>query len=273
MGIRLPMTACRETDRIALYLRVANSLRGRIADGEWRPATQLPIIKDLAKKYRVSLVTVRQALGILAGDGLVEGGQGRGTFVRETVRSVRDNPNLRAAINDRLALPPGTTIKILGRETTTDLPDDLAPDDVPRHPKYVCIRKLHLQDGEPFAVITVTVAQQIYRLFPKGADKTTKILRLLMDYGQLVLSRSRIELVVTYADSEMSTLLQCPVMAALVRIRSFRVDDTSHLAFGHVSYYRADRFIYEVEEHETDLEKSSPIILPATRRMADRKRS
>lgn len=261
----------READKIALYLRVANSLRSRIADGEWRPAEQLPIIKDLAKEYRVSLVTVRQALHILASDGLVEGGQGRGTFVCDTVRSVRDNPNLRAAINDRVALPPGTTIKILGRETTTDLAGDLAPDDVPRHPKYVCVRKLHLQDGEPFAVMNVSVAQHIYRLFPKGADKHTKILRLIMDYGNLVLSRSRIELVVTYADSEMSTLLQCPVMAALVRIRSFRVDDTGHLAFGHVSYYRADRFIYEVEEHETALEKSSAIILPDTRRTGNRK--
>lgn len=190
----------READKIALYLRVANSLRSRIGDGEWPAGSQLPIIKDLAKEYNVALVTVRQAIGILSEDGMVEGAQGRGTFVRDGVRSVRDNQNLRAAINDRLALAPGITIQVLGRVNTSAPLDEFVPNDIPRRAKYVTVRKLHLQDGEPFALMDVSVAQDIYRRFPKGADRTTKLLRLIIDHGNVVLSRSRIEITIAHAD-------------------------------------------------------------------------
>lgn len=262
----MPRGTTQEAERIALYLRVANSLRSRINDGEWKPGDQLPIIKHLAKDYQVALVTVRQALQILAQDELIEGNQGRGTFVCDGARPVRGNPALRAAINDRLSLPAGCTIEILGRELREG--DDLvfAPPDTPRHPAYIEVQKLHLQDGEPFALMQVWVAQPIYQRFPDGADAHKKLLRLIIENAPIRLRRSRIEMMVTYADPTAAALLRCPAMSALVRIRSYRVDEHGTLAFGHVAYYRADRFIYEVEEYEAELEKSTAVVMPGTRK-------
>ncbi|EST17932.1 GntR family transcriptional regulator [Streptomyces roseochromogenus] len=66
------------------YLRVAQAIRDRIADGTWQPGHKLPNRPALAAEYGVGENTVRQALEILLAEGLLESfrGRGRGTFVR-----------------------------------------------------------------------------------------------------------------------------------------------------------------------------------------------
>jgi CheY-like chemotaxis protein len=68
-------------DRPLKYLSIATDLLARIDKGEWPPGRQLPSTMALAKEYSVALMTVRQALGILAQRGVVEPRQGAGTFV------------------------------------------------------------------------------------------------------------------------------------------------------------------------------------------------
>ncbi|MFD7994559.1 GntR family transcriptional regulator [Streptomyces mexicanus] len=67
------------------YVRIARELRERItagADGH-RPGDRLPTLHELAAAYGVSEVTVRQALGILRAEGLIETRARAGTRVRE----------------------------------------------------------------------------------------------------------------------------------------------------------------------------------------------
>lgn len=64
------------------YGWLAGGLRARITLGEWIPGTALPPEALLAKEYGVALGTLRQALGLLVAEGLLERRHGRGTFVR-----------------------------------------------------------------------------------------------------------------------------------------------------------------------------------------------
>ena len=68
-------------DRPLKYMSIATDLLARIDKGEWSSGRQLPSTMALAKEYGVALMTVRQALGILAQRGVVEPRQGAGTFV------------------------------------------------------------------------------------------------------------------------------------------------------------------------------------------------
>ncbi|GGG44215.1 GntR family transcriptional regulator [Caldovatus sediminis] len=254
-----------ELDRISLYVRLASTLRSRINDGEWAPGARLPTIKELAEQYEVAPITVREALGVLAADGLIVSSRGRGTFVTEGARPVRGNLGLRAAINDRLGLSPGQTIQILGRDRLKQVPPEFGTVATPRYPEYVRVRKLHLHEDEPFALLAVLLAAPLYARLPPRADERTKLLRLILDHGRVRLSESRIEITLAYADHATATLLRCAPTAALVRIRSWRVDETGRFVFGHVSLYRGDRFIYETVEHEPDLSRTSTVVLPGMR--------
>lgn len=71
------------------YQRIADELRRQIQTGEPAPGQRMPVETDLADRFRVSLPTVRQALGVLRAEGLIESRHGIGTFVKESRRLQR----------------------------------------------------------------------------------------------------------------------------------------------------------------------------------------
>jgi GntR family transcriptional regulator len=142
---------------------VAHSFRARIGHGDWPAGTKLPTFNELATEYGVAVVTIHQAVALLAADGLLSSGRGRGTFVGETVQPVRENTNLRIAINDHLDLPSNTSIRILRRDVSATLPSCFGKVEEPRYLEYVTVRKLHLIDNEPFALLKVSVASSVLR--------------------------------------------------------------------------------------------------------------
>ncbi|GGZ10194.1 GntR family transcriptional regulator [Streptomyces poonensis] len=70
------------------YERIADDLRQRIRAGEWGPGERLPAETKLAEDFRKSLPTLRQALGVLQAEGLIEKQHGRGNVVRKARRPV-----------------------------------------------------------------------------------------------------------------------------------------------------------------------------------------
>ena len=78
----------------AKYERITTDLRQAIITGELKPGDALPSQPALADRYRVSLPTVQQALGVLEGEGLIDQVQGVGTRVRKPPRrQVRRKPD------------------------------------------------------------------------------------------------------------------------------------------------------------------------------------
>ncbi len=65
------------------YERVASTIRAQITSGELRPGDQLPTTRQLIEQHGVSYGSVRTALLILKAEGLIEGRQGEGVFVRQ----------------------------------------------------------------------------------------------------------------------------------------------------------------------------------------------
>lgn len=64
------------------YHDIVEDLRGAILEGRLAAGERLPSENDLAKRYKTSRPTVRRAMALLKAEGLVDGEQGRGVFVR-----------------------------------------------------------------------------------------------------------------------------------------------------------------------------------------------
>lgn len=71
------------------YHRIADALRAEIQRGDLSPGEQLPAETALRDRFGVSLPTLRQAIGVLRAEGLVESRHGIGTFVKEDRRRQR----------------------------------------------------------------------------------------------------------------------------------------------------------------------------------------
>ncbi len=65
------------------YRRVVDDIAGKIAKGALPRGSELPSYRELSIEYDVSVSTIQRALLILRERGLIEGRQGRGTYVAE----------------------------------------------------------------------------------------------------------------------------------------------------------------------------------------------
>jgi CheY-like chemotaxis protein len=63
-----------------LYMRLANSLKGKIVEGTYTSGERLPRQHDLAKEQGVAFNTLRKALALLEDEGFVVRKVGQGTY-------------------------------------------------------------------------------------------------------------------------------------------------------------------------------------------------
>ncbi|WP_236241699.1 GntR family transcriptional regulator [Streptomyces sp. CC228A] len=143
------------------YLRIADVLRRRIAEQEWRPGDRLPSRAQLAKECGVGDNVVRRAQELLISQGVLEGRAGSGTYVaepRQRVRMVRSQ-----AREERGGSPFRAEMAALGRRgdwesrTEAKVP---APADIAARLGIaegdLCVRTSYefLADGKPVQLST-----------------------------------------------------------------------------------------------------------------------
>ncbi|MGV9786396.1 GntR family transcriptional regulator [Streptomyces sp. NPDC003435] len=108
------------------YEEIAESLRARIAAGEFAPGETIPSGRDLAEQWGVSRATAIKAVDVLRNDGVVVAKQGTGFVVTETpvaraagarragtARILGGMPFLRVGVPD-WAEPPARVAEALG---------------------------------------------------------------------------------------------------------------------------------------------------------------
>jgi len=97
---------------IPLYYQLENILREKIKSGEYRPGDPFPTEDQLVQSYRVSRITVRQALASLEKDRLIIRTRGKGTFVTEE-QGYLEPMKLTGMIEDLIAMGIKTKTKII----------------------------------------------------------------------------------------------------------------------------------------------------------------
>ncbi len=95
----------------SLYLSVKREIKELIASGEFKLGDRLPSEFDLAKKYSVSRMTLREALRALEEEGLLARKQGLGTFVKATSTRIKSILDVNLGVTEmitNMGFHPGT---------------------------------------------------------------------------------------------------------------------------------------------------------------------
>lgn len=90
---------------LPVYVQVAAALRGRIAEGDPAPGEELPSEPDLAYEFGVGKDTIRRALAVLRGEGLVETRRGYRSRVRRQPEFERIRITSGALVTARMPTP------------------------------------------------------------------------------------------------------------------------------------------------------------------------
>lgn len=211
-----------EREGVSLYRQVAGLLRGKLEQGAWKVGDRLPALEALMAEYGVSRVTMRQAIGLLEQDGLLQRGQGRGTFVTGDATSERwlMVPTEWSALIRHI---DGLSGHFVALEDGPGEPLLAAGEGAPA-PAYWHTRRVNYAEGVPYSVASIHLAESLRRKAP-AAYRTQVVLPLLARHLGQQLGRATQRLEVATADIETARLLNLSVGTPVVKVRRV-VNDT-----------------------------------------------
>jgi GntR family transcriptional regulator len=127
-----------------------------IESGAWKPNAQLPTEADLALRFGVSKITVRQALRDLAERGYIRREQGRGTFVAfpELEQGPRDLTSFSEEMRRRGFRPASRVLEMRVAPATAEVADGLQ---IEPGRDVVVLKRLRMAGGEPMGIQTAHI--------------------------------------------------------------------------------------------------------------------
>jgi GntR family transcriptional regulator len=196
------------------------------------------------REFDVARVTVRQAVDLLAREGLVSAQRGRGTFVtghpsaRE--RGIRLETSLKSLAEVYRHDKPQLTLI----EEASAAPRLDAKDGAPA-PRYRFMRRVHSRDGQPYCVISIYLDERVFRRAPARFRRET-VIPVLLDLKTRI-ARAHQTLRIGTADVETAAHLGVPVNSPVADVRRVcRAPDGTVLYLGEVTY-RGDYIVLEMD--------------------------
>ncbi|QTL05678.1 GntR family transcriptional regulator [Aquabacter sp. L1I39] len=229
------------TSALPLYVALSNLLRAEIEEGRWPPGTQLPTLEQLSEMYGMARVTVRQALGVLADDGLIDRVQGKGTFVADVV-TPRKTIHLDSSWDNFLQMLDGNLPQALTVEADVSLPA-LRPEEGEAAPSYRYMRRVHRVGNQPYCVIDLYLDNACYALAPEAFDQAM-VIAVLGRLGQPKVKKMTQSFRILAADLTVARLLDLPVGAPVGEVRRVITDKAGHVLYLGIGQYRGDLVVF-----------------------------
>jgi len=169
-------------ERQPKYLRIYTELQDRISSGRWPAGTALPAQRELADEFGVSIMTLRQALQLLADEGLIDARHGSGTYV--AARYAYDLGHLRSFASDLAAQGAQISTRLLAAQTV--VPPDQVGARLGGPAEVLALRRLQLVGGRPVIVQTSYLPAALVRELQPGELGHRGLYAVLADLGLTV---------------------------------------------------------------------------------------
>ena len=231
---RHPVFGCSKVPR---YLQLAEIFRQRIARGLWKPGGMLPSINQLMAEFGVARVTVRQAIRMLAEDGLVSPQRGRGTLVNEH-RQTHHQLMVHTTLAGLVDMYRGDKPVLTNLEESNASPE-LEPNDGILAPSYFHMRRVHARDGVKYCVISIYIEDGI---FQQACDlfRTEAVLPVLFGLPGLEVGRARQTMHISRTDMEIAALMDIAVGEPTAEVRRVICDPDDTVLYLADVIYRGD---------------------------------
>ena len=205
-----------------LVQRVTNALREQILSGQLSPGMKLVPEAEFAKTLGISRPSLREALRVLAREGLIRVKHGVGTFVSDDAKPMMSSLELMRSMTD--------VIRAAGGEPhTSDLSIDLIepPEDVAERMELSSgqlvgrIYRVRLRDDMPFVVAKeyVTVDSEKHTFEALRQFDGGSLYAFLRQNVNFAISHSKLWMSAVAADTAMAQVLQLARHAPLLLMR------------------------------------------------------
>jgi len=223
---------------VSRYIQLATLFRRRIDSGQWPVGDQIPTVDDLAIEFGVARATIRQALGLLEDEGLVDRFRAKGTFVRQRPQD-RIWCEVETDWGGLLRSREGADIEILHEEITDKAP--MPPHEIGKlAPGYLHLRRRHSRAGTAFLLAEVYIEEKLSKKIPRAAYTTKTAMSLVASIPGVKVADSRQTLTIGAADVETANYLGIPLNAPVAHVHRSIADNRGRIILLSNGIYRGD---------------------------------
>ena len=229
---------------IPRYVQLADLMRQRVAKGVWAPGAMLPSIDKLMAEFNVARITVRQAIKLLALEGLLSPERGRGTFV--TAKPGRKRKLVvETTLHDLVEMYRGDKPD-LSNIIESDESPILTESDGLAAPKYFHMRRVHAREGEKYCVVSIYIDDRVFGLAPDRLRHEV-VLPILTSLPGVTIATARQTLNISTANMEVARLLDVPINTPIGEVRRvLNAPDGTVIYLGEATY-RGDYICLEMD--------------------------
>jgi GntR family transcriptional regulator len=231
---------------VARYIQLATLFRNRIASGEWPVGGRIPNVDELAAEFAVARGTMREALGLLEQEGLLERLRAKGTFVRNSPLNAAQAHKLAIDWQSLIAVHEGVKIEVFEQRVVTELPSVDQMKGKPA-PKYQMMRRLHVRQGWPYLVARFYLEYALFKQGPPLQFRRLPTLPILHRIAGPRIARAWQTLTIGMADVEIASLLKIPLNAPVAKVVRVAVDQNGVILYAGHGVYRGDAISMEIE--------------------------
>lgn len=231
--------------RSPLFLQVAELLRQDIDAGRFASGQLLPTFDEIGDRYGVSKITVRQAIQLLADEGLVEPRRGRGTKVLPR-RAKRRALKVETRLTDLVEMYRGDVPEVVPLDDTeADLPESrvigqAAPGG------YHMLRRLHARDGQRYCDIKLYFERNTFNRFEQRF-RSELALPVLTSEPSIVITEARQTMQIGKAGLEVARHLSLEIGDPVAEVRRILCDASGEIIYLADIIYRGDYVRLDVD--------------------------
>ena len=226
---------------VPLYHQIAQTLKARAAMGALGADGAHATEQGLCREFGVSRTTIRQALGVLKDDGLLQSRRGVGTRVIARASPPRHT----RSVGDPLHAGLGSVARVVAIERVRP-PDAVAAFLGTGTAPVVRLMRVHVLDDAPLsAVISYLPARFAPAITRKALRRSLH--ELLWERYGLLQKRSVHQIAVARADTVIAPLLGVAIADPVLHIQSSAYLDDGRPIRWTDNYFREERFAYAAE--------------------------
>ncbi len=233
---------------LPLHQQLKAVIEDRIATSEWLPGTQVPSERELCEQFKISRITVRQAISALVMEGRLTRTQGRGTFVAYP-RIQQQLTNLTGFTQDMQARGKRPDAHVLQLELIDALPNIVRALQLRNGDKVILIKRLRLADGEPVAVETDYLPDAMCHGLIKENLNGRSLYDILIKNYSIVPTRAEQQLEAVPCPAAEAKLLSVRTGSPVLHIHRTTFSRDGRPFEMVESFYRGDKYIFYAELH------------------------
>ncbi len=241
---------------IPLYYQLETILRKKIISGDYQPDEILPSEEMLATEYKVSRITVRQALASLEQEDLVVRQRGKGTFVTDNAAMLQ-LPKFSGSIEDLIMMGIQTQIEVLDIswiEASETIKEEL---NINHEERALRIEKVRAIEGAPFSHVYNYLPPDIGKRLPTDLVESKPMLMILEDELDIRVNEAVQSVEGTIADAQQASILRIRVGDPLLKAER-TIYDIENQPVEYVEVvYRADKYAYNMKLKRNRTKKSA----------------